>query len=421
MKKYFALLTLCLLPWGALQAQDTSVEDRVAAVVNDKVITTTDLQQRFQFTLKKLNAELSDAEKNSLFRRTLAGLIDEELQSQYARQNRLVVSPLEIRRAITYAEQANGWPTGYFYELSKGYETTAMAQLTSEIQWTKIIESTIKPRITIANTEIDRLIQKMLSGSHVVEREISQIFMTVEESSKEAQVLERIEKVYAQLQEGVAFAKLARAFSEDSSAPRGGYMGWFATGELAPALEDVLATLTPGSVSRPIRTPLGWHIMKLDRQRKTNPLSMDPVTEWELYQINFNTTAEMDKDQLKDQANALRKELNSLEAVQRFIVENKNTPAHAGSTLLTWRPVEDLPAEIQTHASRLQSKRMSPLIETESGWVLVYPTGARQKMSEKLDEYRTRVRTHLEKVQIEMASRRFMRDLRRQAFIDIRI
>ncbi len=411
MQRIIYLTFLCLVAIQASYAKP--IADGVVAVVNQTVITHLDLDKRFELTLRQIKTEkkLSKPQKDAIYKRTLGMLIDEEIEKQFAEKSGIFVDKKDIIQAIMYIEKQNGMKPGEFAKLTKGLEAIASQKLAAEVRRQKIVAQMIRPRIVVSTLEVDRLIEDMLDSSHVLEREVSHIFIRATDDEEDTR--KKIARIHTELKNGALFSDLAKAYNEDNSATRGGYLGWFATGEMAVALESVLKDMQPDTFSRPIRSPLGWHIVQLNRTRETAKISMQPEKLLQLYQI----IAPVDQKSLLLN---LKNNTSSPEDVAAFIATKKDDPLFTGTSFLGWLKEKDLAPNIAKTLKTLQKGSFTDLVEYNGKIRLLYIANIRQVISEKLKTYRERVRKHLEDSRVELASRRFLRDLKRKAFVDVR-
>jgi peptidyl-prolyl cis-trans isomerase SurA len=263
-------LLVQLLTVTPAHAAGPSFNDSIVAVVSTTVISGRDLDQRVTLTQRQLggDAKLSDADKQFIKNKSLMILIDEELQRQFANSSGVRVTPADLERyKAEVAKQVD------LAKLSAGGLDGALKRkMEAEIRWQKVVAQVVRPSVNISQYEVDQLITEMLKGRHVTERDISQILLSVTDKSDETLQHQKIEQVLEKLKSGAKFEDMAQQFSDDETAKKGGKMGWFASGELNPQLEDALDKLEPGQYSNVIRTPLGWHIIRLDNVRTTKPL-----------------------------------------------------------------------------------------------------------------------------------------------------
>jgi peptidyl-prolyl cis-trans isomerase SurA len=430
MKKMFAVLgVLALVALAPLCADaQTKSEDRIIAVVNENVITMQDLDQRFLFMARNLGRELDRTQRRMLLDQALNTLIEEELNRQFADEQGIRVSNAQVDAAVTALEQRNRQPQGSFLRfVGPELKETALAQVKDELIRTEIIKRFIIPRVTVTPDEVDSLIKSMLSKGRTTEREISQIFIPVTDEADDAKAREVIQSIFRQLSQGAGFEALARTYSKDRSAAEGGYIGWVSGGELSPAIESSLNNLQKGATSEPVRGPAGWHIVKVLDTRETTPPDLNSVEEVRLVQLH-QTINLQDSRPMSEQVDAIarafedvRKKTRTLAAFEAHLNSVKNDRVFAASGDMGWLPLRDLPQEFQTAIEKLKKGQFSQVVKTDNGVHLFYLADRRERPNKVLEVYRTRVTDRLVESRGDRLTRRFLRDLRRKAYIDIRL
>ncbi|MFZ2620273.1 MAG: peptidylprolyl isomerase [Alphaproteobacteria bacterium] len=405
-------------------------EDGMVAVVNDAVILRSDLDQRFQLSLRQTNGNLSPMQRLALYKKNLADMVDEELIIQYATPRGMTVSKDELRQAEAMIIQNNKLSQEAYATLVKGIEAEARDKVAAQVRWNKVVNRAVRPDVIVSNIEIDRLIQGMMTAKDVKEYEIAQIFLSAE-GENGATAAARIKDIATQVNTSATsstavFAQLARTYSEDSNARQGGYMGWFAAGEILPELDKVITTMAEGAVSKPIQSSSGWHILKLERTRITPAIQTTPVAEWDVWLVSAQLPADKKaKKQLLKSLNNLADDARSATDIETFLANNKENTAFAGSKHVGWIQPDALPTVLRSSITKPEAKpranRAGEVVENEAEAQVLFIAATRSKVSEKLEEYRTRVRERLTDNRTELASRRFLRDLRQKAYIDIRL
>ena len=421
MYRLYALLALIFAPF-LVHAQE--VEDGVIAVVNDDVILRSELDDRVDLALLEIGQQsISPLQRRALELRTLQTLIDEELKRQYGKQRRIGVSPDELTNAIAVIEQNNGLQAGEYETIVGDLKAVSDRKIQTEVLWQKIVQRTVLPQIIITNTEVDHLIREMLSSRQVVERELSQILLEVEPGMSDAPIQQRMKEIAAKINSGEAtFAQMARAFSEDGAAAKGGYMGWFAVGELLPELEVAAENLKPGEVSLPIKTNAGWHLLKMERQRATERIQTDPVKEVEAWLVQVTKTGDKEADRAN--LKTLRTALKTFEMgddVRTFIDDQVDNLAFSSSRSLGWVPLDKLPEALQVPAERTKPSNTTRVVETDDAWQVLYVLNNRTRLPKDLETFRKRFKDRLTATRLDLAARRFLRKLREEAFIDVRL
>ncbi|MBI1363025.1 MAG: hypothetical protein GC134_03490 [Proteobacteria bacterium] len=428
MKKFmrFLVLVLLCLSCAASVARAATV-DRIVAVVNENVITLQDLNARFEFMKKNLGRELDRAHNRVLLDQALNALIEEELNRQFAAEQGIKVNQKQVDEAVIGLEKRNKQPEGSFLRFAGDLKDTALAQVKDEIIRTEIVKQFVIPRITVTPEEVDNLIKGMLNTGRTSEREIAQIFVPVTDESDENSARDTIQSIYRQLAQGEGFEALARTYSKDKSAAEGGYIGWVSSGELPPVMDAAVSKLDKGGTSEPVRGPSGWHIMKVLDTRETTPPDLSAVEEVRLVQLH-KTVNLQDKrpnsEQIADivkEFEDVRKKTRTLAAFEDVLKSHKDDKVYGASGDMGWLSLKDLPQEFQDALKGLKKGQFSTIVAGDSGVHLFYLADRRDRPNKMLEAYRTRVTDRLVESRGDRLTRRFLRDLRRKAYIDIRL
>lgn len=393
-----------------------ALEDRVVAVVNEQVLTLTQLDTRVNLAADEMGldrAKLTDGQRNALRKRTLSGLVDEILVSDAASKRGLSVTPQELLNA-RQAMIAGGVPEAKIAQLEKNYRQTFVDKIRADLLWEKTVVAVIRPRIQIGTAEIDRVLENMLQNRQVVEREIAHI-MLKDEDGAEA----RMQELLKQLEGGANFEEVAKASSEDeATAKNGGYMGWFASGDLNPELEIAMDRLQAGGYSGIIRTPEGWHILKLVNTRSTKPLDVAPVKQYQLYLAGYDGERSKDKDA---QVEAFVKGHRKAFEVSAAFAENKAAAAGDASRALGWIAVKDLAPEWQAAMAKTKTGEWTPVTVAGKTTGSLFVGETREIVPDELTKLREKVNQQLYGNRMELETRRYLRELRQRAFVDVRL
>lgn len=306
--------------------------------------------------------------------------------------------------------------------LTKGYEQSANDKLTAEALWQRIIARDLQPRVQVATSEADRLIAELAKSRHVLDREISVIQLAAgDDAAADKAKLDKLTELRGQISGGESFADVARAYSDDRSAANGGNLGWFSSGELNPQLEEALDKMQPGQVSDPIRTPIGWYLVKLENVRTTKPIETDPQTQVEVFLLA--APAATDKAKAKSLDSAFDKTIKNLKTnddVRAYFAKGEFGEFTA-SRALGWLVQADLETDLANAVAGSKTGRWSKSVTVNGNTARVYVADTRQAMPEKLSAYRDRVMSSIFANRVELESRRFMQNLRQRAFLDVRL
>lgn len=403
-------------------ATTSHAADRIVAVVNDQVITLNQLNERVNLNMRQLGIDNANKmQRDAVTKRTLSGLVDEELQRQYATKANVKLTQDDIAAATNSAIKAVGGELAW-NSLTKGYEQSAKDKLAAEATWQKIIARDLQPRVQVTTSEADRLIAELAKSRHVLDREISVIQLSAGDSADgDKAQLAKLTELKGQITNGESFADVARAYSEDRSAANGGNLGWFSSGELNPQLEGALDKMQPGQVSEPIRTPIGWYLVKLENMRTTKPVETDPQTQVDVYLLAAPAAADKDKSkELEKQFDKTVKTLKTNDDVKAYFTKAEFGDFSA-SRALGWLVQADLDSELAQAIAGSNTGRWSKSMTVNGNTARIYVADTRQAMPEKLSAYREKVMASIFSNRVELESRRFMQSLRQRAFLDVRL
>ncbi|MBI1309406.1 MAG: hypothetical protein GC129_06135 [Proteobacteria bacterium] len=410
--------------WAALPAlaADT-VGDRVVAVVNDQIITLSQLQARTALTLRENGLAQPTAEQRDVVaKRTLAGLIDEELQRQYAADQDILVMPAEVQDAEDHIKEQVG--ASAWEKTTAGLKKTMDDKVIAELRWQQIMARNIRPQVNVSTAEADRLIAELAKSRHVLERQIAMIMVKPVEGESDAAQAKKMQEMREKILKGAAsFSDEAKAYSEDKSAVNGGELGWFAGGELNPELEEALDKMQPGEVSQPIRTPLGWHLVKLENVRTTKPVaSTDLVTQMELYFLaapKVSDTAVM-KQRQAELAKAVAA-VNTPDGVRGYFNAKQYGKTFEHSIALGWVTPSDLQPDLIGELSNTKPGNWTHEVSVGDDTGYIYVADTQKIVPPQLEAYRAKVMDNLLNNRMELAARKFMRELRQKAFVDVKL
>ena len=280
----FVLTVLALLPLlgFAPHALAQAGAQRIAAVVNDAVITTQDLVDRIDLTMATTGLPNDPETRRRLAPQVLRGYIDETLQQQEAKRLNLNVTEAEIDQAMeTIARRNNTTREGLTRYLAERNISpkTLRQQIRAQIAWIKVVNREVRPRLAVTQEQIE-LAMRAGGAAGDTELLVSEIVLPVYDRAQEATVLAQGRDLVATLRGGAGFAALARQVSAAASAEAGGDLGWVRASAILPELRDRLLALKVGEVSDPVLSPAGVHIFQL-RDRRSVGGSADAAADRE--------------------------------------------------------------------------------------------------------------------------------------------
>lgn len=391
----------------------------IAAVVNDQVITGYDLDQRIRLLLVSTGTPINNDTAQQARTPALRQLVDENLQMTEAVKESIKVGDDDVRKELQRIIQASGLQLEQFQHLlvQAGIKSpTLERQIRAELAWNQTVLRRFGGRLSVGQEQVQAAIDRIKANAGRPESLVSEIMIAVDNPEQEEQARALVEQLFQQIKQGARFSALARQFSQAPSAANGGDIGWIQPGQLSAELDGVLAGIQVNSVSPPVRAAGGWYILGL-RERRQTPVTPPDVTVVELKQVFVPVAAGADDGTIA----ALRERMIAETAdIEGCAVPRNSLEALPGSNFgeIGRMNVADLPAEYAAAIANLQPGQHSqPVRSTEGLHVLILCSRNQQTPDNTMYEA---VQRSLEDQQISMLARRYLRDLRRAATIEIR-
>lgn len=416
------ILTLLLVPLvpmltaGTARAQDVQ---RIAAIVNDEVISRYDVEQRVGLVITTSRLADTPDMRRRLRRRVLRSLIDESLQLQAAKRHSIRIGKSDLAQAYRYLEQQNKLPAGGLeqYLAAKRISKPALeTQLRAEITWSKLVNRRLGRNVQIGDEEIDEVLARLQANAGRSEQQISEIFLPVDTPEQEEEVRRSSSDLLRQLREGAAFTAMARQFSRGATAAQGGAVGWVQPGQLTANLDQAIAKLKSGALSEPIRATGGYYIIQLHERRKI-AAAAKASEKLQLKQIILAVAEPAGEAEFMAGEELARTVADSAKSCGEVAAVAKELVAATANDLGTIA-MPDLPKNIAAAVKDLAIGRFSAPIRSKSG-IMMLMVCKRQAIQGK-GPNRESVSNNLARQRLAMLAHRYLRDLRRSAVVELR-
>jgi len=414
-----ALLVASILPIpGRDGVPNAAAQDvlRIAAVVNEEVISIYDLAARLEIVIATSNLNDNNQLRRQIAPQVLRSMIDESLQMQEATRLDVEVGDDAIAAAIERLEGRTGGGPGSFDKFVRGKNLSRISvinQMRAEIAWATVVGRRLGSSVTVGEDEIDEAISRLENSRGQPEFRISEIFLAVETPDREAEVVKVAENLVTQLRQGADFRGIARQFSQSATAAVGGDVGWILESQLPPELAEVTQRLAPGDVSDPIRTFEGFFIVEVNAKRRV--LTADPMqTKLHLSQVVFEGGVSDTTVQLELLAR-LRREASNCKGLLDIVKGQASELSGDLGTVL----IRDLPRDVQLAVMDVPVGQLSDPMPYESGIRVLMVCERVTPQVQPPD--RQQMRQTIANRRLELLARRYLRDLRRHAFVDVRI
>lgn len=415
----FAAMAVAFLLARPAAAQQQELT-KIAATVNEDIISVYDLISRTRLAIVASRLEDSNETRQRVARQLLRIMIEEKLQMQEAKRLGIAVSNKELEEAVERIEQANRWPSGQFKNFlqSTGIPpSAALDQIRANLSWQKVVRRKLRPQVDISDTEVDEALAKLRENVGKPENRVAEIYLPVERPQQEAEVQRAAETIVQRIKAGTPFPVLAQQFSQSPSAADGGDLGWLQPGQLEPQLEQAVRNLQPREVSAPIRTITGFSILYLI-ERRTFQGGGNPG----------DATVQIDQLVLPLQANAAARDVASQMNLAQQLAENANSCADLAAlakeikggraSTLGSGALSSLPGEARQAVNGLNINQPSAPLRTSEGVKILMI--CKREGGDGMPS-RDTVMNGLLQQRIELMARRYIRELRQTATVDIRI
>ncbi len=417
---WLGLLTIAAgLAASAHPAQAQQDLQRIAAIVNDDIISFFDLNARVEFMIASTGAPNTPETHKRFQQQVLKTLIDERLQKQEAGKNNIKVTEQEVSRQFDKLEKENNMPKGGLDEYLKRINmprSVLVTQIESTLAWQKLIQRKLRPRLDIGDDEVEETLKRIEANRGLPEQHVAEIFLTVDTPDQEEEVLRNMERLIGEMGKGARFPALARQFSQSATAAGGGDLGWVQQGQLDEQIEEVLRQMPIGAISKPIRTVGGWHLVALVDRRRAG--GAEPKVE--LRQGVLPLPPRATKAAVDEVLERLDTATKGTKTCASFDEAIKALP-RGRSNSLPKMLLRELPGPLQVIVDPLKPGQITQAMQADAGSAMILMVCARDDGEAAPLPSRDDIRDRLTQQRLDVQSRRYMRDLRRAAFVDLRV
>ncbi len=391
---------------------------KATAIVNGDVITQTDVDQRLALLAIANGNEIPADQVDALRQQVLRNLIDETLQIQAAKTDKIEIKKADIDRTVERVAagvKQSPQQLGDYLQSHGSSIESLRRQIQGEIAWSRLQRDKIESGVSVGDDEVKSVLQKMNASKGTEEYRVGEIFLSSTPYTQE-QTLQNATKILEQLKNGASFAGYARQYSEASTAAVGGDLGWVRPEQLPAPLAAALKQMGPGTISDPIQVQGGISIIAVQDTRKT--LTADPrdaVLSLKQVSISFP------KGTSREQAEPI---------VARFADAAKNIGGCGGADKIAGDfhgevvtsdqvKIRDLPVTLQQMMLPMQvGQATQPFGSLEEG-VRVLVICGRDEAEANAPSYDD-IYSQLNEERVNMRARRYLADLRRDAVIEFR-
>jgi peptidyl-prolyl cis-trans isomerase SurA len=402
--------------------------DRIAAIVNDGVVLTSQLDaqtQEIAARLRQQNTELPP--RNVLRKQILERLVVEEIQMQRADRLGLQVSDEMLNGALDDVARRNNIG---FADLPQAlaqqgidyreFRDEIRRQMTLQL----LRQRDVIARINISPRELEQFMARQQgSPDQNAEYNVSHILISVPVTASPEQIEQRearAREVYEKAKNGEDFAQLAVAYSDSSTNIEGGSLGWRRGAQLPSIMGEQVAKMKAGDVSEPLRTPSGFHLFRLNEMR--GGVQQAVISQVHARHILLRTNELEDDQTVEHKLADIRERIvtggEDFAAIAAVTSQDPGSAADGGD--LGWAGPGTFVPEFEKQLGALGENEITQPFKTQFGWHIVQLLGRRQHDATD-DMRRQRAFAELREAKAEEETELWLRRLRDEAFVEYRM
>lgn len=419
----FGLLPVATAVTGTARAAEL---DRIVAVVNDDVITRGELDNAIAVIKRQLaQTDTRLPPPDVLDRQVLERMIGMRMQLQLAERTGIRVDDTTLNRTVGVIAAQNQLSLGEFREVLEqdGFSFEKFREdMRDEIVISRLNQRQIDNQIVVSEGEIERFLEAQKSqGRATDEYHLAHILVTVPESASPERIQDarkRIDAIMAELRQGADFGQTAMASSDSPQALEGGDLGWRKAGELPTLFASVVPRMAPGAISEVMRSPSGFHIIKLIGSRGAERLIITQTRARHiLLKPNELVPEEAVIDRLRDLRDQVLAGADFADLASRFSADSAS--AKRGGELGWLSPGDTVPAFEKT-LNALAAGETSEPVQSNFGWHIIQALERREHDDTEESE-RNKARELIRKRKIDEETQAWLRRLRDETFVEYRL
>lgn len=420
-----SLLAAALLFGPPAYAQTTQPLDGIAAVVDEDVILQSELDRAVANILAQYASRQDQLPpRDVLQRQVLERLILVRLQTARAQSTGVRISDEEVDAAISnIARQNNTTPEQLRQQLASDGLSFAdfRNSIRDELLIQRLRQRFAQSRVSVSDAEVDAA---LAAQSIATQYHLAHILVGVPEGATPEQIAtaqQKIDGVKGLIGRGeMAFSAAAVRYSDSPNALEGGDLGWRSLDEIPTAFANSIRSMQPGQVIGPIRGPSGFQLLQLVATRDGAQTEARNVTQYHARHLLVRTDGDAGDAQAKARIDTLRARIaGGADFAQLAQESSEDAGSKDRGGDLGWFTQDDYGPEFGSQVVALQDNQVSGAFKTQAGWHIVQRIASRQVNADD-DNRRAQVRETIGQRKLEDEWNRFLREMRGEAFVDIR-
>ena len=425
-----AIAALLTVPPAGAQTRDIGVHgellDRIAAIVNDGIVLKSELDEQMVAVTKRLQEQKVDLPPESVLKQqVLERLILQEIQTQRAKHVGLTISDEQLNGALQEIAQRNKIP---FDQLPTALAAQGVdykqyrESMRKELTLSTLRQRDVIAHINVSPHELEQFLARQQSQAANDEFNVSHILLSLPQAATPQQLEEITKKandIAARAAKGEDFGQLAIANSNSQTALDGGQLGWRKGTQLPQFILDLVTKMKPGEVSTPVRTPSGFHIVRLNERRSGQAQVI--VNQIHVRHILLKPNELDDDATVREKLTKLRQRILNGEDFAGIASATSEDPGSApDGGDLGWTGPGTLVPEFDKAIADLKPNEISEPFKTRYGWHIVQMLGTRTYDSTD-DVRRQKAFAAIRESKADEETELWLRRLRDEAFVEVKM
>ena len=425
------LLFLCLLGVASAQTpkrqnSDPIPADRIVAVVNDEVITLHELRARLDVAVSQLRRQGTPLPpRDVLERQMLERLVMDKVQLQHAREIGLRIDDSQLDQALQRIAANNKMSMAQFREtLQKdGVAFPKFREdIRNEMTIARVREREVESRIAISEGEIENYLQGSSAKEGAAEEyEVAHILLRAPESASPEQIRvlkAKAEQVLDRALKGEDFSQLAAAYSDAPDGLQGGSLGVRPLDRLPSIFSEIVVKLNPGDVAPLLRSPNGFHIVKLVAKR--GGAKLPAVQQTRVRHILIKVNEVVSESEARHKLEGLYDRIRHGEKFAELAKLHSQDGAATKGGDLGWIYPGDTVPEFERAMNELKLGEVSQPVKSPFGFHLIEVL-ERRVQDVSADRQKAAARQVLRERKLDEAYQDWLRQARDRAYVELRL
>ena len=416
-------------PGGEMRrpAPRIALVDRIVAVVGKEVVTMSELAERRDFAERQLRRQGTPLPERALLeRQILERLIIDKAQLQLARDSGIRIEEAQLDRALERIAEQNRMSLAEFrHALEK--DGVAFARFREEvreqIQMQRLREREVDDRIEVTDAEIDQFLSdsKVDAGARS-EYNIAHVLIRLPEQASPEQIeaaRKKADKAREEAAAGTDFAKVAASYSDAPDAMQGGAMGWRPEDRLPELFAGVVRGMKAGEVSGVLRSPGGFHVLKVVDRRGSEDGA--PVQQTHARHILIRTSEVVSETDAQRRLKDLRERIvtGGADFGELARLNSADGSASRGGDLDWLLPGDTVP-DFERAMNALKVGEVSQPVKSPFGWHLIQVV-ERRAAGLTPERRRMQARQAIKERKSDDAYQDWLRQLRDRTYVELRL